>query len=833
MKKRTLLSLMGWILLSTLSVSAAVNDDALTKRWTTEKKHSLQPEVLHKVLWKDVEITDTFWRSRQEAIVKAGIPHVLNICENQKPYLQNLVNAGKKNRGEAHEGHKGYFWDDYFVHRCVQDMAYALSLDPMGDPEMVARQKEYHAKLEEWIPIYQAAQEKDGYFDAYFTLTGEPRLKSLKKKHEFFLMGAMIEAATAHYRATDGKDSRLLDVAVKCADYLCLAVSPEGVKVASGHAGIELALVELGELIDARDGPGSGAKYLELTTRLVDAKGDHQGRYDDATWGAYSQDHLPLIKQEHAVGHAVRANYLYTAAADLARLTGNDAYRPALDRIWDSAINRRMFVTGGMGLHGHEAYKEDYNLPTAQAYQESCASAGNITWQNRMMLLTGDAKYADVLERALYNALPAGISLKGDRFFYTNPLESKGAERWGWHGCACCPGNIMQMMLRVGDYVYAAAGDEIYLNLFVDSRANLTLDDQQVEIIQKTDYPWDGRVAVTVNPQETGNFKIKVRIPGWAQNQPVPGDLYRFLKVDGSTVSIEVNGQPVDLNIEKGYVVIDREWRKGDQVSVDMPMPVRQLEGHDAIKLVGGKTAFQRGPIVYCAEGADNDGHAFSLWAPDDMVLEAKQRDDLPGKPVALMGKARSAVRNKDGSVASMDTDLTLIPYCIWSNRGLNEMRVWLPRAEAGADPTTAPTLASLSRATASHHYKPEHIHALNDLVEPASSGDHDIPRFTWWDHKGGTEYVQYDFKEPTEVSSMEVYWFDDTGRGACRVPASWRLLSLQGGKWAPVKTSAAYGLEKDRYNRVDFEPTEADALRIEVKLQPGFSGGILEWRVN
>jgi len=670
-------------------------------------------------------------------------------------------------------------------------------------------QKSFRAKLEEWIPLYQAAQEKDGYFDTYFTLTGEPRLKNLRDKHEFFLMGAMMEAAFAHYRMSGGKDSRLWDVAIKCADYICSVVNPDGYKVASGHPGIEFALIELAEMIEARKGPGAGTRYIQLAKRLIDTKGDHQGRYDNFINGGYAQEHRPFVQQENAVGHAVRANYLYTAAADIARLTGNAEYRTALDKIWQSAVHRKMYLTGGVGVAHGEGYWDDYYLPTAAeeaAYQETCSSVGNVIWQYRMLLLHGDGKYADVMERTLYNAMLSGISLKGDRFFYVNPLKSNGAERWAWHGCSCCPGNVMQMILRVGDYIYTCSDDEIYLNLFVDSRAKLDLQGRQVEINQKTEYPWDGRVEVTVKPQKNTKFKLKVRIPGWTQNQPAPGDLYRFMNTDHSKVAIKVNGKSINPKVRKGYVVIDRKWKKGDRVTLEIPMPIRRILANEQIKhLAGWAVAIQRGPIVYCAEGIDNDGDTSGIFLDDEVKLTSEHRKTLLGGVTSIIGKQGN------------EKMLTAIPYYTWANRGKTSMNVWLRR--------TPP------RFNASHCLGT--LEAIGDGQEPHNSKDHNLPRFTWWDKKGTQEWVEERFEEPRKVSSLAVYWFDDTGIGGCRVPASWSLLYRDGETWKPVNNATAYGVATDKYNNVTFDAVETDALRVEVQLQPGYSGGILEWRIN
>ena len=654
-------------------------------------RSTMKPPSLDPVFWQDVVIHDAFWRPRQEAIMTAGLTHLIDVCENQHAYVRNLVEAGKKNQGLSHNPYEGFFWDDYFLHKCVEDIAYSLSLDAMGNPDVAAAQKTQRAKLQQWIPIYQAAQEQSGYFDTYFTLTGEEKFKGSRVKHELFLMGTLLEAGLVHARLTQGEDRRLLDVAIRCADYLCDTIGPSGqadkpgLKLSAGHPGIEFALIELAQWLSTTEAPDAGARYIALAKTLIDTKGDHEDRYDlessrDRAKRAYFLDHEPLVQQDRATGHAVRANYLYTAATDMARLTGDESYRAAVDRLCDNAVQRHMYITGGMGLRRGEAYQKDYNIPRQgrAVYQESCATISNVMWQHRMMLLHRDARYIDVMERALYNGVLAGISLSGDRYFYVNPLESRGLERWAWHNCACCPGNLTRTILRMGDYVYALGEDAIYLNLFVDSQSTLSAGGQDVELIQATRYPWDGEVTVTVNPAAPARFAMHIRIPGWSQNSPVPGGLYRYLDASDEAVTLRVNGKVVAMQLEKGYAVLTRRWKAGDTITLHLPMPVRRAVSHEKVVASAGHVAIERGPIVYCAERLDQPGTLRTTSLSDATRLESHHRQDLLGG-VTVVTTCESGASGASG----VKDPLTLIPYYAWANRGKSPMKVWFPRDDA------------------------------------------------------------------------------------------------------------------------------------------------------
>jgi len=449
-----------------------------------------------------------------------------------------------------------------------------------------------------------------------------------------------------------------------------------------------------------------------------------------------------------------------------------------------------------------------------------------------MFLLTGDAKYMDVFERVLYNGLISGVSLDGKSFFYPNPLESDG--RYGrspWFGCACCPSNVPRFIPQVPGYVYAHRGDELFVNLFIASQAKVRLADQVVTVKQESRYPWDGKVKLTIEPEKQNQqFTLLVRIPGWARNEVIPSDLYRFADESKEAFSVYVNSQELNYTLNKGFVTIRRAWQKGDLVEVNLPMPVRHVLSHEKVKDNVGKVALQRGPIVYCIESPDvNDGHVVNLLMPDEAVISTEFKPDLLGGVQVLRGKAISLARLKNHQELKREkVEFTAIPYYAWAHRGRGEMAVWLARTESAARPLPAPTIASTSKASASGG----DARALNDQREPRSSGDHSNRFLHWWPRKGTKEWVQYDFAESSKVSAVEVYWFDDTGRGECRLPKSWQLFYRDNDDWKPVQNPSGYGCEGNRYNRTTFDAVVTDGLRIEVQLPEKFSSGIHEFRV-
>jgi DUF1680 family protein len=641
----------------------------------------------------------------------------------------------------------------------------------------------------------------------------------------------MYEAAVAHYLAT-GKRS-FLDVAIKNADLVAQVFGPGKRMDPPGHEEIEIGLVKLYRVTGDK-------KYLDLAKFFINQRGNADGH---KLYGAVLQDHLPILEQKETVGHAVRAGYFYAGVADVAALTGEQAYINAIDILWSNAVGRRMYLTGGIGSrHQGEAFGDDYELPNASAYNETCAAIANALWNERLFLLHGDAKYADVLERIIYNGFLVGISLEGNTFFYPNPLEADGASafnhgslvRQPWFGCSCCPSNVVRFLPSLLGYVYAQRDDQLYVNLYAAGDADVDIQGTLIHLAQQTDYPWSGNIRVEVSPASPSTFALLLRIPGWAQGHPVPSDLYTYL--DGSAVpyTLTVNGSAGEAPVDKGYAVIRREWKKGDVVELGLPMPVRRVLCNEKVENNRDLVALERGPVVYCAEGVDNEGQALNLVLADNAPLTTEHRADLLGGVTVLLGRSEAVVRSEDGKgVEAHGQPFMAIPYYAWAHRGAGQMAVWLARTAEAACPAPRPTVASRSTPSASHCHANDSLTALSDQHDMANSNDHGVPRMTWWDRKGFSEWVQYNFAEPARVSAVEVYWFDDTDQGQCRVPASWELQYRAGDAWKPVEAQGSPGVAKDQFNRLEFDPVETDALRIVVQLQPDFSGGILEWRVE
>jgi hypothetical protein len=461
-----------------------------------------------------------------------------------------------------------------------------------------------------------------------------------------------------------------------------------------------------------------------------------------------------------------------------------------------------------------------------------------------MFLLKGDAQYVDVLERVMYNAVLSGVSMNGDTFFYPNPLGSyRGAERSSWFACACCPPNVLRFIAGVGGYAYAQRSGDLYVNLFASGRATIERPGGALTVRQETRYPWDGDVRITLEPARPGKFTVYVRIPGWAVNRPVPGTLYNVLgSMPGSVsgrpvgpaadITLKVDGTPVPLVLKNGYAVIRREWKKGDFISLALPMPVQRIIANDSLEDDRGKTVLERGPLVYCLEGIDaRDGHVTDMVIPDSAAITHEFRGDMLNGITILHGRGYTAERMLGGEVVAGEArEFRAVPYYAWAHRGKCEMTVWPARTLASALPLPAPTLARRSTVSASHDIA---AYAVNDQILPKNSSDESTPRIHWWPRKGTTEWVQYDFPGAQSVSRAEVYWFDDTGEGECRVPKSWRLLYREGDRWIPVANTVPYVTEKDRSTPVSFEAVRTASLRIEIDLQAGFSAGIYEWKVE
>ena len=617
---------------------------------------------IYPVPFTQVRFDDAFWLPRLETNRKVTIPYDFEKCE-ATGRIDNFLKAAGKLEGD----HTGLVFNDSDVFKVIEGAAYSLSLHPDAELE---------AYLDKLIAAIADAQESDGYI--YTSRTVDPvaataereglkRWSNLKFNHELYNLGHLYEAAVAHYWAT-GKRS-LLEVALKSADLVDSVFGEDKKRDVPGHQEIELGLVKLYRVT-------GDERYLKLAKFFLDERGYYNGRTENGLFDirGYAQDHLPVTEQKEAVGHCVRAVYMYASMADVAALTGDAAYIEALDALWENIVYKKFYLIGGIGARHHgESFGDPYELPNLTAYTETCAAIANIYWNHRMFLLHGDGKYIDVLERSLYNGFIAGISLSGDRFFYTNPLESNAAFEFNrdggfgrnpWFECSCCPTNIVRVFPALLGYVYAQKDNLVYVNLYVSGEAKLELGAKHLNITQESNYPWDDKIKLTLNPEESLEFGLALRIPSWALGQPLAGNLYTYLDAASEPIKLSVNGENVAYKLEKGYALLYRDWQAGDVVELELPMPIRRVLSHQEVEENKGKVAVERGPIVYCAEAVDNGGEALNLRLSDGTILNQEHRSDL------LNGVT---VIKSDG--------LTLIPYYAWAHRDLGEMAVWLKRA--------------------------------------------------------------------------------------------------------------------------------------------------------
>ena len=769
-----------------------------------------------------VQVTDQFWAPRIEINRTVTIPFAFGKNE-ETGRVGNFQRAAAVLQGHPPADLKppGYPFDDTDIYKVLEGASYTLSVKP--DPKL-------SSYLDGLIETIGAAQEKDGYL--YTTRTIDPAhphewagparwTMETDLSHELYNLGHLYEAAVAHYQAT-GKRS-LLDVAIRTADLLVATFGPGKATIWPGHQIAEMGLAKLYRVT-------GNEQYLSLAKFMLDVRGPGPLPRAGQT---YNQSQARVVDQTEAVGHAVRATYMYSGMADVAALTGDESYVKAIDRIWRNVVERKIYVTGGIGARDEgEAFGDDYELPNMSAYNETCAAVGNDYWNQRLFLLHGEGRYIDVMERTLYNGLLSGVSLDGKAFFYPNPLESNGQhQRSPWFGVACCPGNITRFMPSMPGYVYAHRADSLYVNLFVGSSADVPMAAGAVRVVQDTRYPWDGDVRLTLTPASPRRFTLRVRIPGWARNEASPGDLYRFVDSSNEPVTLTVNDRPAELTLDQGYAVLTRDWTAGDRVLLHLPMPVRRVRAAEAVTADRGRIALQRGPIVFAAEWPDNpQGHVRNLLLKDDVPLRAAFRPDLLNGVETITGTAMAYVTEPSGRVVAREQPFTAIPYFAWANRGPGEMTVWIPDISTAVRAEPAPTLASASQVAVSSGRGQR---AVNDRAVPASSYDQSEGFLHWWPHKGTTEWVEYTPPRPTGISQAAVYWYDDTGHGEVRVPASWRVLVRDGDAWKPVTALSPYGVAKDQLNRVTFNHVTTGAVRIEVTLQSGWSAGVLEWEIK
>ena len=841
------------------------------------------------VPFQKVRIHDRFWYPRIDTHRRATVEANLHQCDITGR-IRNFAVAAGKIQGK----HQGFLFNDSDVYKVLEGIAYTLST--IRDPQLEAR-------ADRIIDLIAAAQQPDGYINTYYTLVKpKERWRNLAHGHELYCAGHLIEAGVAYYQATGKR--KLLDVARRMADHIDRTFGPGKRVETSGHEEIELALIKL-YLATGEE------RYLRLARFFLDVRGRADQR---KLFGEYAQDHQPIRDQRQVAGHAVRAMYLYCAMADVAAITGDDQLMQPLETIWRDIVERRMYITGGIGSSAsNEGFTQPFDLPNDTAYAETCAAIGMALWNHRMFLLTGDGKYADILEREVYNGLLSGVSLDGKRFFYTNPLASRGNhERSPWFACACCPTNIVRYVPAMGERVFATQGKRIYAVLYIGCKASVNLPTGTVELTEETDYPWDGDVTIDVGVNKPTDFELLLRVPRWCSapakliinghdggkiDQKAPAEVRLLIDLPGYSqqrvqrdvvtpiikaskmfpdleiASITVGNEKATLrlrsraardgsmarqaatallkeaplpsqadvtvvdtsSLRRGYVSVRRRWRSEDAVRLSLPMPIQRVYANARVKANVGRVALQRGPVVFCLEGKDNGGYARNIILPRDSRLDATFNKDMLGGIVVISGPGRAVFWAEDGTLKTRAIRLRAIPYYAWANRGRSEMVVWIPESIKQAEVAGEVGVRVGKLLIRASHVNPsDSLEALHDRRIPRSSGDHSLPRMTWWDHRGTTEWVSYRFDKPRTLTGARVYWFDDTGRGACRVPASWRLLWHDGNRWRPVqlKAGSAYTTNLDRFNTVLFDPVTTREIKLEVNLKPGFSGGILEWEL-
>lgn len=773
------------------------------------------------VPFTSVKVTPgTFWGQRLKASRDVTIPLAFSKCESEGRYT-NFSNAAQHLKDPSKVFKVGgYSFDDTDPYKTIEGASYLLQTYP---------DKKLEAYVDSVIAVIASAQEPDGYL--YTSRTQNPQhphewagpkrwSKVEDLSHEFYNLGHLCEAAVAHYYATGKKN--LLNICIKYADCVVREVGdkPGQACVVPGHQIAEMGLCKLYIATGNK-------KYLEQAKFFLDKRGYTTIKTE------YSQSHMPVIQQSEAVGHAVRAGYMYAGMADVAALTGDTAYIHAIDRIWDNIVSKKYYITGGVGATSSgEAFGANYELPNMSAYCETCAAIAQVYLNYRLFLLHGDSKYYDALERTLYNGVISGISIDGGKFFYPNPLQSMGQhQRQAWFGCACCPSNAARFIPSLPQYIYAVKGRNFYVNLFAGNEATVKVGGKNIVFDQKTNYPWDGDIEMTMK-KASGKFALNIRIPGWVRGQVVPSDLYNY--VDGKQLkyTIKLNGKTVTGDLKDGYFVIDRAWKAGDKISVHFDMQPRLVRANGQVAADKGRAEIERGPLVYCAEWPDNSCDVLKVLLNQEPQYTMGTKT-IEGTTVNTITTDAQTLKFDDkGRLTATDERLVLIPYYAWAHRGNGNMTVWMPIDLNATSPALPPSIASQSKIDASTKRLPA-LSAINDRLVPADGNDRSIPYTHWWPKKNSTEWLSYTFKEPATVSTATVYWFDDGPWGGCRVPKSWKLYyKNNAGEWTEVKNPSSYSCNKGVPNTVNFDAVKTSAMKLEIE-QGDYSCGVFEWSVK
>jgi DUF1680 family protein len=792
-------------------------------------------EPLAPVSFEKVTLQDSFWLPRLKTQKETLVPFSLDKTE---PAVENLRRTGeylKTGKGKLLPLPR-YVASDLF--KVMEGAAYLLTLEKV--PELEKR-------MDEIIDIIADAQCEDGYLYELFTApsqnaigwgAGDKPYSFVVHSHELYNMGHMYEGAVAYYRATGKR--KWLDVAEKNAQHINKVFFEgdfnynQGVPVnqAPGHQEIELALIKLHQVT-------GNELYLDMAKKFIDVRGvTYRPEGEGVMSPTYAQQHLPVREQRTAEGHSVRAMYLYSGMADVVAAKGDTTLVPALESIWHDIVDKKMHINGGLGaVPGIEGFGPAYELPNKDTYDETCAAVGNVLFNYRMFLATGNAKYVDVAEVALYNNVLAGVNLEGNRFFYVNVLEADGkkafnhgrAGRSPWFGTACCPSNMARLIPQVPGMIYSHTADDVFCGFYASSVTEIPLQGGKVKLTQQTGYPFDGDIHIEVAPEaDDAEFTLWLRIPTWCNDRFVPGDLYSYADPASAQVTAMVNGNKVSTRTADGYMPIQRRWKAGDKVTLQLPMPVRYSVAHELVKADSNRVCITRGPLVYCAEQPDNS-HPASSYIIDQIGGQGEVETFAEGvlKGISSISLPAKACQ-KENEVAAT---LKLIPYYAWNNRGDHQtMNVWFARDLATAIQASVRTVGNIDDVTATHTCMSDDVYAVADGKLPKSSADASIPRWTSWSQKGQVQQVDIKLKKAQPIESISVYWYDD--KGGVQVPVSWNLEYHDQGTWHPFKlyVTDMYGIQPDQFNMVHpAEPFTTDAIRLNITPCRDATVGILE----
>jgi DUF1680 family protein len=771
------------------------------------------------VPFHQVKMQDEFWAPRVEGLASNTLPHAIKNTAQAVERLRLTAEYIRNGGGPKPNTHR-FVSSDLF--KVMEGAALMIKAQPNAGVEK---------QMDEIIEVIGQAQAKDGYLYASHQ-TDSSRVSEMGEKpyswvvhsHELYNMGHMYEAAAAYYQAT-GKDA-FLKIAEKSAQHVN-RVFFEGdpnyndgkpVNQAPGHQEIELGLIKLYRVTGKN-------LYLDMAKKFLDIRGvTYRPEGKNIMSPSYAQQQKPVAEQEKAVGHAVRAVYQYAAMAEVDSELGSEDYTWALDKIWHNIVDTKMHITGGLGaVHGIEGFGPEYMLPNEHAYNETCAAVANVFFNYRMFLKYRDAKYLDVAEVSLLNNSLAGVSLDGKSFFYPNPLEvkSKHKHRSVWFGTGCCPANIARLIPQLPGYMYTHTSDEIYCALYGGSQTTLELEKGAVELLQQTGYPFDGVINFTLNPAQPQAFALKLRIPTWAGDQFVPGKLYAYT-TPTTPWSLSVNGERLQLSVDKGFVTVERTWQKGDKVTLNLPMDVKLNTCLEKVEANIDRLAVTRGPLVYCAEQVDNGGmvQRFFLGNSDlarTPSVETMQGGPLDGLPLVTIPVSERSVNE------AYSASMKMVPYYAWANRGPGSMNVWFGTKPSMAElDYTQKGMLKFAVATASHTFKGDTVEAVRMLHHPKSSRDESIPRWTSWPQKGKEQWVEIDLGTEQKVQRFGVYWYDDDG--GVQVPGEWHLETgkSKNGPWQKVKiyNTDQYSSIKDSYNSVQ-AATQLETRYLRVVMKP------------